>query len=59
MRIVLFCLIVQFRKIKAATGGQGVDVIIEMLANVNLAKDLEMIGKNGRIIVSYHLAQPC
>jgi len=37
--------------ILAATAGRGVDVIIEMLANVNLAKDLEMIGKNGRIIV--------
>jgi len=28
-----------------------IDVILEMLANVNLGKDLEMIGQNGRIIV--------
>lgn len=35
-----------------ATNGEGPDLIIEMLANVNLEKDLSMIRKNGRIIVS-------
>jgi NADPH:quinone reductase len=33
------------------TGGQGVDVILEMLANVNLAKDLTVLAKNGRVVV--------
>ena len=33
------------------TNGKGPDVILEMLANVNLARDLQMIGGRGRIIV--------
>jgi len=33
------------------TNGKGPDVILEMLANVNLAKDLQMIGARGRIVV--------
>ena len=33
------------------TGGQGVDVILEMLSNVNLGKDLTVLAKNGRIAV--------
>jgi NADPH2:quinone reductase len=33
------------------TGGKGPDVILEMLANVNLAKDLQMIGMRGRVVV--------
>jgi NADPH2:quinone reductase len=33
------------------TEGRGVDVIIEMLANVNLAKDLPILAKGGRIVV--------
>ncbi len=31
--------------------GRGVDIILEMLANVNLAKDLTVLAKNGRVIV--------
>lgn len=38
-------------KIKSAAGGNGVDIIIELLANVNLAKDLTLLAKNGRVIV--------
>lgn len=34
-----------------ATGGRGVDIIIEMLANVNLAGDVKLLAKNGRVIV--------
>ena len=34
-----------------ATGGKGVDVILEMLANVNLAKDLTLLAKHGRVII--------
>jgi NADPH2:quinone reductase len=37
--------------IKDATGGEGVDVIIEMLANVNLMKDFEVLAMFGRITV--------
>ncbi len=33
------------------TGGSGFTVIIEMLANVNLMKDLSVVAKGGRIIV--------
>ena len=33
------------------TGGRGVDVILEMLANVNLNKDLEVLAKGGRVVV--------
>jgi NADPH2:quinone reductase len=38
-------------KIMAATEGRGVDVITEMLANVNLAKDLTMLAPGGRVVV--------
>jgi NADPH2:quinone reductase len=34
-----------------ATDGSGADVIIEMLANVNLDHDLDLAAKGGRIIV--------
>jgi NADPH2:quinone reductase len=37
--------------ILAATGGRGVDVIIEMLANVNLDKDLGLLARHGRVVV--------
>jgi NADPH2:quinone reductase len=33
------------------TDGRGVDVVIEMLANVNLDMDLNVLAKHGRIIV--------
>ena len=37
--------------IRAATDGKGVDVVIEMLANVNLARDLTLLGRGGRVVV--------
>src|SRR4029077_15397186 len=37
--------------ITAITEGKGVDVVCEMLANVNLAKDLQVLAKRGRIAV--------
>jgi NADPH2:quinone reductase len=37
--------------IAAASGGRGVDVIIEMIANVNLDKDLGLLARNGRVVV--------
>ena len=33
------------------TGGRGVDIVLEMLANVNLQKDLGIIAMRGRIVV--------
>jgi NADPH2:quinone reductase len=38
-------------RVMEATAGRGPDVILEMLANVNLAKDLAMIARRGRIVV--------
>jgi NADPH2:quinone reductase len=38
-------------EILKATGGQGVDCILEMLANVNLGSDLKLLAKMGRVIV--------
>lgn len=40
-----------FEKIMKATGGHGVDVIVEMLANVNLGKDLTILAKGGRVVI--------
>ncbi len=37
--------------IKDVTGGRGVDIIIEMLANVNLQKDFDVLAMFGRITV--------
>lgn len=34
-----------------ATGARGVDIILEMLANVNLAHDLKLLAIRGRVIV--------
>lgn len=34
-----------------ATEGRGVDVILEMLANVNLSRDLSMLAPGGRVVV--------
>lgn len=33
------------------TEGRGLDIILEMLANVNLGQDLPMLGKGGRVVV--------
>jgi NADPH2:quinone reductase len=38
-------------EILKATGGKGVDVVLEMLANVNLAADLKLLAPHGRVIV--------
>lgn len=40
-----------FAQIKEITGGRGVEVIIEMLANVNLERDFEALAMFGRIVV--------
>ncbi|MFB3852343.1 MAG: NADPH:quinone reductase [Vicinamibacterales bacterium] len=33
------------------TGGRGVDLVVEMLANVNLARDLTLLAPRGRVVV--------
>ena len=38
-------------EIMKASGGKGVHVILEMLANVNLGADLKMLALEGRVIV--------
>jgi NADPH2:quinone reductase len=38
-------------QILKATGGLGVDLILEMLANVNLGQDLKLLASRGRVVV--------
>jgi NADPH2:quinone reductase len=38
-------------RIPALTGDHGVDVIVEMLANVNLQRDLTLLATGGRVVV--------
>jgi NADPH2:quinone reductase len=38
-------------RIRAATDGRGVDVIIEMLANANLDMDLGLLAPRGRVVI--------
>ena len=40
-----------FEQIMKATDGRGVDVIVELLANVNLGKDLTILAKGGRVAI--------
>ena len=40
-----------FEQIMKATGRHGVDVIVEMLANVNRGKDLTILAKGGRVVI--------
>jgi NADPH:quinone reductase len=38
-------------EIMKATGGRGVDVVLEMAAHINLATDLKLLALEGRVIV--------
>lgn len=38
-------------QILQATGGRGVNLILEMLANVNLGKDLTLLASHGRVVI--------
>ena len=38
-------------EVQTLTGERGVDVILEMLANVNLAKDIDLLAMRGRVVV--------
>ncbi|TVQ25080.1 MAG: NADPH:quinone reductase [Spirochaetaceae bacterium] len=37
--------------VDAATAGHGIDVVVEMLANVNLEADLNVLARGGRVVV--------
>ena len=37
--------------VKQETGEHGPDVIIEMVANINLMKDMELLAKYGRVVI--------
>lgn len=39
------------QKIRETANGRGPDIILEMLANVNLQKDLEVLAPRGRVVV--------
>jgi NADPH2:quinone reductase len=39
------------KQIMDVTSGRGVDVILEMLSNVNLGKDLTLLAKGGRVAI--------
>lgn len=41
----------RFEKALAQTGGRGYDIILEMLANVNLGRDLPLLAIYGRVVV--------
>jgi NADPH2:quinone reductase len=38
-------------QVRLLTGGRGVNLILEMLANVNLGKDLTILAQRGRVVV--------
>lgn len=38
-------------QVRSLTDGHGADVILEMLANVNLGKDLEVLAPGGRVVI--------
>ena len=39
------------KRLMELTGNKGADVILEMLANVNLGKDIDLVARFGRIVV--------
>jgi NADPH2:quinone reductase len=39
------------QRIPELTGGHGADIVLEMLANVNLDRDLEVLAAGGRVVV--------
>jgi NADPH2:quinone reductase len=38
-------------EVMSLTDGRGVDIVLEMLANVNLSKDLGVLAREGRVVV--------
>jgi len=40
-----------FKEVMELTNGNGVDIILEMLANINLANDLKVLAMGGRVCI--------
>jgi len=40
-----------FGRVAALAGGRGVDLVVEMLANVNLDRDLDLLALHGRVMI--------
>src|SRR5437773_9252153 len=40
-----------YEQIMKSTGGRGVDVIVELVAKVNLSTELTMLAKSGRVAI--------
>ncbi len=40
-----------FGELERAAGGRGFDLVLEMLANVNLGGDLKLLARGGRVVV--------
>ncbi len=40
-----------FEQLRDWTGGRGVDLVVELLANVNLDRDLLLLAQRGRVVV--------
>jgi NADPH2:quinone reductase len=38
-------------QVRELTGGRGADIIVEMLANANLADDLSLLALGGRVVI--------
>jgi NADPH2:quinone reductase len=38
-------------RVAAVAGGRGVDLVVEMLANVNLDRDLDLLALHGRVMI--------
>ncbi|XP_063795138.1 quinone oxidoreductase-like isoform X1 [Pseudophryne corroboree] len=38
-------------KIQEAAGGEGINIVLEMLSNVNLSNDLKLLSTGGRVII--------
>lgn len=48
-KFLINCYFILFYFLQDATDGHGADVIIEMLANASLSKDLKLVANKGRI----------
>lgn len=42
---------IAFDEVMRATGGRGVDVVLEMAAHINLDQDLTLLAPRGRVVV--------
>ncbi len=43
--------VAHFDELRSIVGDRGIDVIVEMAAHINLARDLPVLGQKGRVVV--------